>query len=202
VIKYILAALVLGCTAGYANNNFLNAVPNTLISDQLFTFALIALIFVFGFSFALDKNAVEKIRKTGFRIMVFPVLVAIGSLVGGLVAGLILQISLGGAMAVSSGFGWYTLSGPMLGELLGAKWGTLGFTANFFRELLTIITIPLMVKLDRYAPVASGGGTTMDTTLGVIVRYCGKDTLILAFSNGLMLSIIAPFAIVAFASLA
>jgi uncharacterized membrane protein YbjE (DUF340 family) len=202
VIKYILAALILGCAAGYANNNFLNVVPNTLISDQLFTVALIALLFVFGFAFALDKNAMEKIRKTGFRIVVFPVLVALGSLVGGLVAGVILQISLGGALAVSSGFGWYTLSGPMLGELLGAKWGTLGFTANFFRELLTIITIPLLVKLDRYAPVASGGGTTMDTTLGVIVRYCGKDTLILAFSNGLILSIIAPFGMVAFASLA
>jgi uncharacterized membrane protein YbjE (DUF340 family) len=202
MIKYILAALILGCAAGYLNNNFLNAVPSSLISDQLFTFALIALLFVFGFSFALDKNAVEKIRKTGFRIVVFPLLVALGSLVGGLVAGLLLQINLAGTMAVSSGYGWYTLSGPMMGQLLGPQWGTLGFTANFFRELLTIITIPLMVKLDKYAPIASGGGTSMDTTLGVIVRYCGKDTLIIAFSSGLILSIIAPFATVALASLA
>jgi uncharacterized membrane protein YbjE (DUF340 family) len=202
MIKYILAALILGCAAGYLNNNFLNAVPNTLISDQLFTLALIALLFVFGFSFALDKNAVEKIRKTGFRIVVFPLLVALGSLLGGLVAGLLLQINLAGTMAVSSGYGWYTLSGPMMGQLLGPQWGTLGFTANFFRELITIITIPLMVKLDKYAPIASGGGTSMDTTLGVIVRYCGKDTLIIAFSSGLILSIIAPFATVALASLA
>jgi uncharacterized membrane protein YbjE (DUF340 family) len=158
------------------------------------------LLFVFGFSFAADKNAMEKMRKTGLKIVVFPLLVALGSLIAGLVAGLLLQISLGGAMAVSSGYGWYTLSGPMMGQLMGPKWGTLGFTANFFRELITITTIPLMVKLDRLAPVASGGGTTMDTTLGVIVRYCGKDTLILAFSNGLILSIIAPFATAALAS--
>ena len=202
MIKYILAALILGCAAGYANNNFLNAVPNTLVSDQLFTVALIALLFVFGFSFALDKNAVKKMRKSGLRIVAFPLLVALGSLLGGLVAGFILQISLGGAMAVSSGYGWYTLSGPMMGQLLGTKWGTLGFTANFLRELITITTIPLMVKLDNYAPVASGGGTTMDTTLGIIVRYCGNDILILAFSNGLILSIIAPFATVALASFA
>jgi uncharacterized membrane protein YbjE (DUF340 family) len=202
VIKYILAALILGCIAGYANNNFLTVVPNMLISDQLFTVALISLLFVFGFSFALDKNAVEKMRKTGLRIVAFPLLVAAGSLVGGLVAGFVLQISLGGAMAASSGYGWYTLSGPMMGELLGTKWGTLGFTVNFFREIITIVTIPLMVKLDRYAPVASGGGTTMDTTLGVIVRYCGKDTLILAFSSGLVLSLIAPFATAALASIA
>jgi uncharacterized membrane protein YbjE (DUF340 family) len=202
VIKYILAALILGCAAGYVNNNFFAVVPNASISDQLFTVALIALLFVFGFSFALDKNAFDKMRKTGARIVAFPFLVALGSLVGGLVAGLVLQISLGGAMAVSSGYGWYTLSGPVMGQLLGAQWGTLGFTSNFFRELITITTIPLMVKFDRCTPVASGGGTTMDTTLGVIVRYCGNDTLILAFSNGLILSIIAPFATMALASLA
>ena len=65
MIKWILGALIMGCLAGYVNNNFFNAVPNGLISDQLFTAALIALLFVFGFSFALDKAAVEKMRKTG-----------------------------------------------------------------------------------------------------------------------------------------
>jgi uncharacterized membrane protein YbjE (DUF340 family) len=202
MIKWILGALILGCLAGYVNNNFFSAVPNGLISDQLFMAALIALLFVFGFSFALDKAAVEKIRKTGVRILAFPLLVALGSLVGGLVAALVLRLNLAGTMAVSSGYGWYTLAGPMMGQLMGGTWGTLGFTANFLRELITITTIPLMVKLDRFAPVASGGGTTMDTTLGVIMRYCGKDTLILAFSSGLVLSIIAPFAMVALASLA
>jgi len=202
MIKWILGALILGCIAGYVNNNFLNAIPNDLISSQLFTVALIALLFVFGFSFALDKAAVEKLRKTGLRIVAFPLLVVVGSVVGGLVAAIVLQLNLAGTMAVSSGYGWYTLSGPMMGQLLGPSWGMLAFTANFLRELITIITIPLMVKLDRYAPVASGGGTTMDTTLGVIMKYCGKDTLILAFSNGLILSLIAPFAIVAFASFA
>ncbi len=202
MIKYILAALVLGCVGGYVNANYINIFASALISEQLFTVALTALLFVFGFSFAIDKEAVQKMRKAGARIVAFPLLVALGSLVGGLVAGLVLQISLGGAMAVSSGYGWYTLSGPIMGQILGAKWGTLGFTANFFRELITIATIPLMIRLDRYAPVASGGGTTMDTTLGVIIRYCGKDTLILAFSNGLILSIIAPFATVVLASLA
>jgi uncharacterized membrane protein YbjE (DUF340 family) len=202
MIKYILTALILGCAAGYLNNNFFAAVPSSVISDQLFTAALIALLFVFGFSYALDKDAVMKMRKAGIRLITFPLLVAAGSIVGGLVAGLILQLNLAATAAVSSGYGWYTLSGPLMGQMLGKQWGPLGFTANFFRELFTITLIPLMVKVDKLAPVASGGGTTMDTTLGVIVRYCGKDTLILAFSNGLILSIIAPFATVALASLA
>ena len=201
-MKYVWAALILGCSFGYLNSNFFKIFPGTVISDNLFTFALITLLFVFGFTFAADKNAVEKMRKSGVKIVTFPLLVALGSLIGGLVAGLLLQISLGGAMAVSSGYGWYTLSGPMMGQLMGDKWGTLGFLSNFFREILTITLIPLMVRVDCLAPVASGGGTTMDTTLGLIVRYCGKETLILAFSNGFILSIIAPFATVALSALA
>jgi uncharacterized membrane protein YbjE (DUF340 family) len=141
-------------------------------------------------------------RKTGVRILIFPILVAAGSIVGGLVAGFILRIDLAGATAIGSGMGWYTLAGPVMKDMMGAQWGTLAFTANFFRELLTIVAIPLLVRLDKYAPIASGGGTTMDTTLPLIVRYCGKDTLITAFSNGLILSLIAPFTIVAFASFA
>ncbi len=200
MIKYIVPALILGALVGYFNNVW-NVVPNALISDQLFTVILMIALFVFGFSFGLDKDAFQKMKKTGAKILVFPILVTLGSLVGSLVAGLVLRISVTGTMAVGSGVGWYTLAGPLLNELSGTQWGTLGFTANFLRELLTILTIPLLVRLDRYAPVASGGATTMDATLPLIVRYCGKDMMITAFSNGLVLSLIAPFIIISVASL-
>jgi uncharacterized membrane protein YbjE (DUF340 family) len=201
MIKYVIAALALGAATGYLNNNFLNAIPNALVSDQLFNLSLIVLLFVFGFSFGLDEEAIEKMKKTGPRILTFPLFVVLGSLLGGLVGGLILRIDVAGAMAVSAGYGWYTLSGPLIGQLFGTQLGTLGFVANFLRELLTITAIPLMVKLDKYAPVASGGATTMDTTLPVIMRYCGGGMLITAFSNGLVLTLIAPFTIITIASL-
>jgi len=200
MIKYVIAALALGAAAGYLNNNFLNVIPNALVSDQLFSVTLTVLLFVFGFSFGLDKDAMDKMKRTGPKILAFPLFVVLGSLLGGLVGGLILRIDVAGAMAVSAGYGWYTLSGPLIGQLFGAELGTLGFAANFFRELLTITAIPLMVKLDKYAPIASGGATTMDTTLPVIMRYCGSDMLITAFSNGLILTLIAPFTIIAIAS--
>jgi uncharacterized membrane protein YbjE (DUF340 family) len=201
MIKYVVSALVFGVLFGWVNNYF-SAVPNSLISDQLFMATLIVMLLVFGFMFGLDKDSFQKMRKTGVRIIVFPFLVALGSIIGGLVAGLVLQINMAGATAIGSGIGWYTLAGPLMKDILGAQWGTLAFTANFFRELITIITIPFLFRLDKYAPIASGGGTTMDTTLPLIVRYCGKDTLVTAFSSGLILSLIAPFTVVAFASLA
>ncbi len=202
MIKYIIPALLIGTLFGYLNNNFLNVIESNLISERLFTGTLIVMLFLFGFMFGMDKDALKKMRQTGAKILVFPFLVALGSIIGSLIAGLILQINIAGAMAIGSGIGWYTLSGPLVGQILGAQWGTLAFTSNFFRELLTILTIPFMVRLDRYAPIASGGGTTMDTTLPLIVKYCGKDTLITAFSSGLVLSLMAPFAIALFASFA
>jgi uncharacterized membrane protein YbjE (DUF340 family) len=104
-------------------------------------------------------------------------------------------------MALCGGYGWYTLAGPLMVQLYGAEWGALGFSVNFLRELLTIVTVSLAVKVDKYAPVAFGGATAMDTTLPVIVRYCGDDMLITAFSSGFILSAVAPISIVALASL-
>jgi uncharacterized membrane protein YbjE (DUF340 family) len=201
MIKYILAALGLGIVAGYLNNNYASLISNVWISGYLLDFSLILLLFVMGFMFGADKEAVLKMRKAGLRILGVPFSIALGSIVGGLVGGYLLGINVVGSMAVTAGFGWYTLAGPLVGQLLGANFGALGFVVNFLRELLTIVTIPLAVKIDRDAPIASGGATTMDTTLSIIVRYCGSETLIVAFSSGFVLTVIAPFTITAVAAL-
>jgi uncharacterized membrane protein YbjE (DUF340 family) len=201
MIKYILVALALGVAAGYVVNNFSSGFPNVLVTDYLLSAALYLLLFVMGLTFAIDKEAVAKLKATGLKLLIIPVLVILGSILGGLVAGLIFQLDLFGSMAVTAGYGWYTLTGPLLTQMLGTTWGALGFAANFLRELLTIVTITLLVRLDKYAPIASGGATTMDTTLPVIVRYCGSETLITAFSSGFILSMIAPFTVAAIASL-
>ena len=201
MIKYILAALIAGVAVGYFVHYFAGGFPTFLITDYVFSAALYTLLFVMGLAFAVDKEAVVKLKKTGFKLLIVPVLVIVGSILGGLVAGLALRLNLFGSMAVTAGYGWYTLTGPLLTQMLGTEWGALGFAANFLRELLTILTITLLVKLDKYAPIAAGGATTMDTTLPVIVRYCGSETLITAFSNGFVLSMLAPFTVVAIASL-
>lgn len=201
MIKYILTALAIGIAAGYLNNNR-SIIANNWVSDYLFNASLILLLFAMGLSFGLDKEAMDKLRRTGPKILVVPLAVALGSISGGLVGGLILRLDVLASMAASAGYGWYTLTGPLVGQIFGAEWGALGFVLNFLRELLTIVTVSLMVKIDKYAPIASGGATTMDTTLPILVRYCGSDLLIVAFSSGFILTMIAPFTIIAIASLA
>jgi uncharacterized membrane protein YbjE (DUF340 family) len=201
VIKYILAALMIGGVAGYLNNNWGNAAGGVWVSDYTLNASLLLLLFVMGLVFAMDRDSVAKMRRMGFKVLVVPLVVALGSMLAGVMSGLLLRINVVASTAVSAGYGWYTLTGPLVLQIFGAKWGALGFAANFLRELLTIVTIPLMIKFGKFAPVASGGATAMDTTLPVIVRYCGSDTLIVAFSSGFVLSMIAPFTIAAVASL-
>jgi uncharacterized membrane protein YbjE (DUF340 family) len=201
MIKHILVALAFGIVGGYVNSNYGRLIENSWVTSYLFDFSLILLLFVMGVAFGADKEAVAKLRKAGLRILVVPFSIALGSIVGGFVGGYVLGISVVGTMAVSAGFGWYTLAGPMLRQLIGAEFGALGFLVNFFRELLTILAVPFLVKVDRAAPVAFGGATTMDTTLPVITRYCGSEELITAFSSGFTLSLIAPFTITTIATL-
>lgn len=201
MIKYILAAIFMGAVVGYANNNYGFAVYNYLVSNYLFNFALLLLLFVMGFVFGADREAFAKIRKGGLKILVVPVAVALGSLLGGFVGGFVLGMGLVECVAVAGGFGWYTLAGPLVGQLFGPVFGALAFVSNFFRELFTIVAVPLLVKLDKLAPVATGGATSMDTTLPVITRYAGNDILIIAFSSGFVLSAAAPFVISGVAAL-
>jgi uncharacterized membrane protein YbjE (DUF340 family) len=201
MIKYILAALVIGGTTGYLVNYSGKAGASGWVVDYLFNGSLLVLLFTMGLSFGLDREAMHKLRQTGLRILVVPFAVILGSILAGLVSGLILRLDLTASMAVTAGYGWYTLDGPMVGQVYGAEWGAMGFAVNFTREVLTIITITLLVRIDKYAPIASGGATTMDTTLPVIVRYCGPDSLIIAFSSGFTLSLLAPFSIIAVSSL-
>jgi uncharacterized membrane protein YbjE (DUF340 family) len=201
VIKYIVAALLVGGVVGYVNGNWGSVAAGSFVSDYVFTGSLVVLLFVMGAVFGMDKDAMSKMRRLGVRILAFPFAVALGSVLGGFVGGLVLGVDVTASMAVSAGYGWYTLAGPLTSQLFGAEWGALGFTVNFLRELVTIVTVSLTVKVDKYAPAALGGATSMDTTLPVIVRYCGSDTLITAFSSGFTLSIIAPFSIMAIATL-
>lgn len=202
MIKYIIAALLLGGVAGYLNANWASIISSVWVSDYLLNASLMLLLFAMGVAFAMDKDSFSKIRRTGLKILIVPLAVVLGTILGGVASALILGLNVVATAAVSAGYGWYTLTGPLVGQIFGAKWGALGFVANFLRELFTILTVSLMVRVDKYAPTASGGATAMDTTLPIIVRYCGSDALITAFSSGFILSLIAPFTIMAIASLA
>ncbi|MCK4921608.1 MAG: lysine exporter LysO family protein, partial [Bacteroidales bacterium] len=67
---------------------------------------------------------------------------------------------------------------------------------NVTREILTLILAPILVKyFGKIAPITSGGATSMDTTLPIIVKVSGKEYLIMSLLNGIILTISVPFII-------
>ncbi len=131
------------------------------------------------------------------RLLVVPATTVAGTFLGvGLYNLLFSQIDPRDAFAVGAGFGYYSLSGIMISEFSGEKMGIVALLANVCREIFTLLFAPAIARLfGKTAAVSSGGATSMDTTLPVIVRAAGKDYLIISLLHGIILTILVPFII-------
>jgi len=96
-------------------------------------------------------------------------------------------------MAIGSGFGYYSLSSILISKIRNETLGVIALIANISREIFTLIATPLLVKyLGKIAPIASAGATSMDTTLPVIVKYCGEEYAIISLFSGVALTVLVP----------
>jgi uncharacterized membrane protein YbjE (DUF340 family) len=170
-------------------------VPKWLIGDDFTFYTLLFLVFVVGFGIGGDTSAFVVLKRIKIKVLLVPILVVVGSLSGTALFSLFLHhITVGQAMAVGSGFGYYSLSSVIISRLSGEELGVIALLANVFREITTLIAAPLMVKyFGKLAIIASGGATAMDTTLPVIVRFTGKEYGVIAVFSGIVLTILVPF---------
>ena len=199
LILIILFALIIGIVAGV-----LGVVPPSVESnlDTLIMVMLCLLLFVIGLDMSQNKSVIKEIRRIGWKMVLLPVFIAAGSILGALVAGLVAGMDVRYAMAIGAGFGWYSLSAVMLTGLVGAQIGTMALLSNIFREMLSIIIMPLVVKYcGKLAAIAPGGATTMDTTLPVVVRYAGSEMSVISFVSGFTLSMLVIVLVPFFAGL-
>jgi len=199
IILIILLALAIGIVAGV-----MGIMPPSVESniDTLIMVMLCLLLFVIGLDMSQNKSVIKEMRHIGWKMVLLPVFIAAGSILGALVAGLIMRMDLGNAMAIGAGFGWYSLSAVMLTGLVGAQIGTMALLSNIFREMLSVVIMPLVVKYcGKIAAIAPGGATTMDTTLPVVVRYAGSEMSVISFVSGVTLSMLVIVLVPFFAGL-
>lgn len=80
------------------------------------------------------------------------------------------------------------------GAQLAAELGTIALIANIIREIFALLGAPLFVRyFGRLSPICAGGATTMDTTLPIITRYCGKDLVFVSIFHGILVDFTVPF---------
>lgn len=184
----IIITLIGGIFAGYfvpeGISFFINSFSSVL---------LMILIFSVGIDIGLNKQVFEQIKKMGFKILLIPFAVALGSLAGGVLLSIFLPQSLKECLAISSGLGWYSLSGILMTEAGNPIGGTISFIANVAREILTFLVVPFIAKhINYYCAIAPAGATAMDTTLAVISRNTNGKIAVIAFTSGVTLTAVIP----------
>ncbi|BBH53042.1 lysine exporter LysO family protein [Fluviispira sanaruensis] len=159
------------------------------------TILLCFMIFFIGVKLAFSKVCFKKIFLQKSSLIIALVTV-IGSLSGGAFSSLFLDISLKNSLALSSGFGWYTLSGVLLTKMDEPILASTVFLCDLFREIFALILLPLFSKIGRnHEAISVSGATAMDVALPMIEKHCGNEFIPLALISGAVLTVLVPFLI-------
>ncbi len=172
-------------------------LPDILAREETTTIVLYILLFLVGLGLGIDDQLIDILKKFDFRVFLIPLSVVVGTFIGSaLISVFSPGMQLGDSLAIGSGFGYYSLSSVLISEFAGERLGVIALIANISREILTLLMAPFMVKyFGKLAPIASGGATSMDTTLPAVVRFSGKEYTLLSIFNGVVLSILVPILI-------
>lgn len=196
----ILGFFLLGCTTAYINSHYVSVLPNIILENDFSIYILYGLMFLVGLNIGYDKNMLNTLKATRPHIILVPLATLIGTLGGcALISLVIPKYDAFECMAVGSGFGYYSLSSIFITEYKGAELGTIALVSNIIRELFTLLMAPVLVLyFGKLAPIASGGATTMDTTLPVITQYSGTEFVLIAIFHGITLDLCVPFLVTFF----
>ncbi|SBS68017.1 lysine exporter LysO family protein [Vibrio atlanticus] len=134
--------------------------------------------------------------------MVIAIAIITTSMLGGIIAAYILDIPLFRALAMSSGFGWYSLAGILMGDAFGPIYGGASFMLELLRELVALILIPVLIRSYPCTSIGYAGATAMDFTLPVIQTTGGVRCVPVAIVSGFILSLLVPILMLFFVSLA
>ena len=188
--------IVLCFVAGIGVSYFLS-IPEWSYSSGFQTAVLALLLFLVGVGIGSEDGLSTIFSNLSPTILLLPFLIIVGSLLGGFLATFFISdISSREGVAIASGMGYYSLSSILLSKLSGEQVGAMALIANLFREVSTILLFPIIAKaFGRFGGIASGGATSMDTTLPLIVRYSGKEMAVVAIYTGLVITMLVPLLI-------
>jgi uncharacterized membrane protein YbjE (DUF340 family) len=173
------------------------------VNNNISFYALCALMFCVGISIGCDPKTLKSFKDLNPRLVLLPVMTVVGTFVGCMAASALMQKhTLPEYLAIGSGFGYYSLSSIFITEYKGAELGTIALLSNILREIIALLCAPLLVKyFGKLAPISVGGATTMDTTLPIITRCCGKNYVIVSIFHGFLVDFSVPFLVTFFCSL-
>ncbi|WP_299013900.1 lysine exporter LysO family protein [uncultured Photobacterium sp.] len=190
LVLVVTAGLIVGLLSGF----------DLSWVDKASEIILLILLFLIGIQLRNSGMTLRQIllNRKGITIAL---LIVMTSLPGGIIAAMLLGIPLTHGLAMASGFGWYSLTGILIGDSLGPVFGGAAFLNELLRELVALSIIPIVIG--RYPSTAIGyaGATAMDFTLPIIQNSGGIRCVPIAIVSGFILSLLVPVLILFFLSL-
>lgn len=184
---------------GFMLGSFL---PNGLLPPQGSTTVLLGLLlFMVGISL---KNSQITLKKTllNKRSLQISLIYMIAVMASGLIfAAIFDDVSWQKGLALSAGFGWYSLSGSIMTDAYGAMWGSVALLNDLFREILAMLFIPYVMRLSSSSAIGLAGVTSLDFTLPTLQKAGGNQIMPLVISFGFITNVISPVLMVFFSTL-
>ena len=182
------ACIVIGIIAGYF---WLQDMIRSILDTAL----RVSLIFLYtgvGVSLGENKEVFQYIKRLGARILFMPAAIFAGCIAGGFISGLLLHLPYSYSVISASGMGYYSLTGAFMTETFGIEAGTYGFIVNVSRDVFTVALLPLLSKISKGSPIASGAAGCMDTMLVPVTRAVGPELGMVALISGTILTFVVP----------
>ena len=192
MVKYTVSALIVGLFIGILDLNIdlLNLITQN--TDLI----LYILMFSVGISIGMQDGVLTKIKQFNIKIFIIPFGIIIASFFAGIICSLLTSIPYNYSMAITSGMGWYSLSGATLSKLVNSSIGSIAFLSNLMREIFSFFIIPFIaIRFNYYTCIAPAGATSEDTTLPMMLKYTDEHTVVLSVINGIICSFFVPILI-------
>ena len=171
-------------------------------SSLAISIGLIILLIFVGLDLGLEGNVVSNIRQVGFKVLILPVSVAIGTLFGALLCAIFLPLAVNESLAIGSGFAWYSLGAGIIMDAGFEVAGAISFLHNVMRELFSIVFVPFVAKKFGYAEcLGRPASVGMDVCLPIVEQSTNGATTVYSFINGFTLSMSVPFLVPLFLSI-
>lgn len=196
LIGLITACIIAGVIGG---RHWINMPSN--LPEVLFNLALIVICTSIGVTIRASLHFITTTKKLWLYAMV-PVMVTLGSVGGGLLAGLITGRSAVDSAAIGGTMVFYSFASVVITHQSGVDVGLLALLSNILREILTFAAVPFLARYSELSAFGVGGASTMDVTLPVIKRSLPEEYTLLGIFNGVVLSVAVPLLLIFLYSLA
>lgn len=157
------------------------------------TYALYMMVFLVGMDLGFDGNAPKLIKQAGVKTLIFPVVVGIATLIGVFACTIFMDYDVHDSLMIGGTFCWYSLAPNIIIDGGYVETGAVAFLSNFFRVILTLITVPIVAQKIGYVETTGMAvAASMDVCIGTIEASTNKTCAIIAFVTGAVYTVVIP----------